>query len=450
VNLYGPVRAGENVGTGDATVKLSLDWKGTVSTTHTLRVLNASGGESLPVSSRLLRSLPHPDRLANVLGVRFTPKGSLFVAGYPSGVVQIWDVASGKELRRIDSPRGYRGSADYAFTPTDFSTLYVPIDGRKVHRTPSDPRKPFTIEFDGQVLVWDLATGKSRPALKPQRGRGVEDAKISPDGKRLVTVERAGNTADSEPPPDKIRMYDTASDRSWDLGEGYGQVAFSPDGRRIYLTRTAPQGNNGASLVVFDREGKQLAALCRVKGSGFAWPTVSADGKRLVVCESKGVINQPGTLRVFDLATEKEIAAFPSGGDFPFLVPSFSPDGRLLAASDYDGQVTIWDVEKKAVVRKQRFVRKGMGRGLAFSPDGTRLAVPARVKTEDERARHSDPLDLPQPRVYLFDLTGDAPPEEIVCPHGWAGGVAFSADGKILAAGGAGAVHLFDVMRRSK
>jgi WD40 repeat protein len=394
--------------------------------------------------------LPHPERTASLWGVRFTPKGSLFVAGYPSGIVQVWDVASGKELRRIDSPRGYRGSADYALTPADFSTLYVPIDGRKVHRTPGDAKKPFTIEFDGQVLVWDLATGKPRPALKPQPGRGVISAEISPDGKRLITVERAGNDAGSEAPPDKIRMYDTTSERSWDLGEGYGQAAFSPDGRRIYLTRTAYRGDRGASLVVFDREGKQLATLCRVKASGFSWPIVSAHGTRLVVSESKGLINQPGTLRVFDLATEKEIATFPSGGDFPFLVPAFSADGRLLAAGDYDGQVTVWDVEKKAVVRKQRFPGKGMAMGVAFSPDGTRLAVPARVKTDDDRARDPDPLDVPQPRVYLFDLTRDEPPEEIVCPHGWAGGVAFSADGKILAAGGAGAVHLFDVTPKSK
>jgi WD40 repeat protein len=450
VNLYGPVRADESVGTGDATVKLSLDWKGTTSTTHTLRVLNPSGGEPLPVSARLLRSLPHPDRTANLTRVCFTPTGTLFAAGYPSGIVQLWDVASGKELRRIDSPRGYRGSRDYAMTPADFSILYVPIDGRKVHRTPSDPKKPFTIEFDGRVLVWDLATGKPRPALKPKPGRGVISAEISPDGKRLITVERMGNAAGSEAPPDKIRMYNTTSERSWELGEGYGQAAFSPDGRRICLTRTARGGNSGASLVVFDREGKQLATLGRVKESGFSWPLVSADGKRLVVSESKGLINQPGTLRVFDLATEKEIATFRSSGDFPFLVPAFSPDGRLLAAADYDGQVTIWDVEKKAVIRKQRFEGRGMGLGLAFSPDGKRLAVPARVKTDDDRARDPDPLDLPQPRVYVFDLTRDGPPEEIVCPHGWAGGVAFSADGKILAAGGAGAVHLFDMTRTSK
>jgi WD40 repeat protein len=153
---------------------------------------------------------------------------------------------------------------------------------------------------------------------------------------------------------------------------------------------------------------------------------------------------------VFDLATAKEITTFQSGGDYPFMMPAFSPDGRLLAASDYNDQVTIWDIDKKTAVRKKRFEGKGTGYSLVFSPDGTRLAVPARVKTENDRARDPDPLDVPQPRVYLFDLTQERPPEEIVCPHGWAGGIAFSADGKTLTAGGAGAVHLFDVSHKRK
>jgi WD40 repeat protein len=435
------------VGTGSATVQLSLDWKGVAvaSTTHTLPVLDTVSRE-LPVSTRFLRSLPHPDRSATIWRIAFTPRGHLFTAGYPSGVVQLWDLNSGKELRRIESPRGYRGSADYALTPADFSTLCVPVEGRRVHRDARNIKVPFRVEYAGKVLVWDLATGKQRPDVAALPGHGVVQAYLSPDGTRLLTLERGGFTAGSPDPPFKIRLHDRRSGRAWDLGEGYVQATFSADSRRIYLARS-PSDEVAGHLQVVDREGKELATLAQVKKANYSRPILSPDGKLLAVTEGKGLINEPAKLKLFDLGTGREIASFPSGGDYPFLMPAFSPDGRLLAAGDYDGQVTIIDVAKRVVARKHRFAGKALGGTVAFSPDCKRLAVPARINTDQDRARDPDPLELPQPRVFLFDLTQEAPPEEIVCPHGFVIDVTFSPDGKTLAVGGSGAVHLFDTAK---
>jgi WD40 repeat protein len=157
---------------------------------------------------------------------------------------------------------------------------------------------------------------------------------------------------------------------------------------------------------------------------------------------------EPATLEVYDTATRKRLYEFPSGGNYPFLGPTFSPDGRLLAAADYDSNLTVWNLETGKVVWKRQFKELGFGLSIAFSPDGTTIAAPVRVKTDADRTRDPDPLDFPQPRVLLVDLIkGDA--EECILPHGWAGGVAFSADGKTLAVGSAGAVHLLDVSKRA-
>jgi WD40 repeat protein len=84
---------------------------------------------------------------------------------------------------------------------------------------------------------------------------------------------------------------------------------------------------------------------------------------------------------------------------------------------------------------------------VAFSPDSRLLAVNGWPKGNGpEFTDSSDPRDLPQPKIILFDLAkGSGEPEVVICPQGHAGGLAFGPDGKTLAVGGAGAVHLFDM-----
>jgi WD40 repeat protein len=429
---------------GDATLTLSLNWKGVsvASTTHTLKVVAPADEHSLPVSRRLLRSLRHPERKESFWGVRFSEDGRVFGFGIRTGVFLLWDARTGAELRRIEAPPGfvYRGNGDAATTDR-LRTLYVPIEGRKYIQH-DDPKKS-RIEYDGEILAWDLTTGKAQGSIKPAKGRGVMTAYLSPDGGRLFTVERTEYCVGEKEPPELSRLIDPKSARAWTLTEGIGAAAFSADGKRIYLTRQLGD-KKLAALEVFDREGKKLATIDTLKGRFFAWPTASSDGKHLAVLAIKGRIDEPASIRLYDLATNALAAEFPSGGRFSMMIPQFSPDGRLLACGDYGGGVQIWDVPARKRIRKQSLKGMQPGTWLAFSPDSRKLAVPARVKSEvvlDD----PDPLDLPQPRVLLFDLARGGEPEEIVCPHGWPGGVAFSTDSKVLAVGGAGAVHLFDV-----
>src|SRR5262249_31481298 len=164
-----------------------LSWKGVpvAPTTHTLKVVAPADEESLPVSPRLLRSLPHPDRKARLWGVRFGEDGRVFGFGFPSGVSQVWDSRTGKELRRIGAPRGfvYRGNGD-ALTTDRFQTLYVPIEGRKVTEH-GGREKLLRVGYESEILVRDLTTGKARESIRPAKGRGVLKAYLSPDGGRL-------------------------------------------------------------------------------------------------------------------------------------------------------------------------------------------------------------------------------------------------------------------------
>ena len=72
----------------------------------------------------------------------------------------------------------------------------------------------------------------------------------------------------------------------------------------------------------------------------------------------------------------------------------------------------MWNIAQKKVVRGFSLKDAGWFMFLAISADGRRLAVPWRPKSKaDADYEHdADSRDFPQPRVTLFDLSGDAPP----------------------------------------
>jgi WD40 repeat protein len=408
-----------------------------------------SAARDEPVSSRLIASLVHPDRSANVAVVRFSADGRrLFVAGYPSGVLQFYDVARREEINHIETPRGYRGTSQYVALTADWSTAYVPWDRLRRVRSGKDGEPLTWYDHEGGVLVYDVASGRSLPALRQAARRGVIFAFVSPDGAALVSVERYrvdsndSNTRDK----DEILLWDTRQRRSKILGAGYGMAAVSPDSTSFAI---CVNDKDNSTLQLFDVHGTELAKLARVNGRSLYSPTFSADGKLLCVEEGKGRINRPATLRIWDAAARREIASIPSGGDFPFRDYCFSPDGKHLAASDYKGAMQLWDIPTGKTIWRKSFGVDLILNDVRFSPDGTRLAAYGQPKWKREESE-PDPRDLPQPRVFLFDLMSSAlEPEVLMCPHGYVGGLDFSPDGKLLAAGGCGATHLFDVTPRT-
>jgi eukaryotic-like serine/threonine-protein kinase len=135
----------------------------------------------------------------------------------------------------------------------------------------------------------------------------------------------------------------------------------------------------------------------------------SPDGKRLV---SGG---RDRTVRVWDAESGKELHRL-EGHSTVVRRVAFSPDGRLVASSDAGSGVRVWDANTGKLVHTVA-VNSGVY-GVAFSPDGTRLAFAAAadeplavLDTRTWAVERSLKLPGFGPAFLAFDPTG----KRLVC-----------------------------------
>jgi WD40 repeat protein len=447
----------ETASPGAAKITLSFDaWTAgrVASTLHSVTILPAKAGpKEEPTAPNLVASLVHPDRKASIWTVAFSPDGTrLFASGYPSGIVQIWDVASRKEVRRINTPPGYRGSADYALLSPDWRSLYVPVERRTVKSFERDGKKLSRVEETGQVRVWDVLSGKEKEPLLATEGAAPILAKLDPAGRILVGVERSGYDVSDPRITDALVAWDLAAGTKRKLHGGYGNPAFAPDGKTAVFI-DSDEAKTSTVKVLDLATGKTLAHFnCPEKGRNLSIGQVSPDGS-VVVAFLGGKKAAPVEAWFFDTRTLESRGKLVGPGDpdrYGWGSGMFTSDGKRYVLLDGVGNALVWDVAARGL---ERTLSLGSGRPsfrLVVSPNGKTLAVEwtPTADSDLQNAREPDPRDLPQPRVSLIDLDGKSVPRVLVAPHGYgAGGLAFSPDGKTLALGGAGAVHLFDLRK---
>jgi WD40 repeat protein len=238
-----------------------------------------------------------------------------------------------------------------------------------------------TAAADGTAIVWDLHQGRATERLKGHRD-GVPNLAFSPDGRTLYT-ESFDSTA---------IIWDVAGDRR--LGRpfttGLAPVpynvfppafAVSPDGRTLAVARLDGLVDliDAATL----RRKRSFEALHRTPATAIEY---TPDGRGLAVAGGRGLIG------LWDVDSGRRVGALlhapPHGG--PCAEPStvrlpecnestiqavaVSRDG-LLAAVGIGGDLRIWDLASRELV-EPRLQVPPLVVGLAFSPDGSRLAAP--------------------------------------------------------------------------
>jgi WD40 repeat protein len=459
VNLHGPVRVADVVSSGTATITLSFDaWKEVRvgATTHSVSVLPPKPGPKVePVAPNLVATLVHPEKKADTGSqLEFTKDGNrLFVSGYPSGVVQIWDVASRKELRRFETPPGYRGTSQYAILAPDWKTLYVPVERRAVRTIERDGKKSYRFDYSGEIRVWDILSGKEKESLKPPAGWAPLYGRITPDSRFILCAEQPSYDV-SDIPPCVTILWDLHTGRRTKFFDGIVLPKFTPDGKSALterFERDVKSATWSSEVRIVDLpSGKVTAKVsCPRNDVAFSVWAISPDGHVMAVYvgDITGAAKEFGFFDIKTLEPRGKLVGPSASPKSGMTSGVFTSDGKRFIAIDETANALVWDIAEQKLIRKVHLGRDDAPWSFAISPDGGTLAFSWMPKRDPSLAKvlMPDPQDLPQPRISLIDLAGNAPPRILIAPHGYRGDVAFSPDGKTLAFGSSGAVHLFDL-----
>jgi len=433
-----------------------------------------------------------------VTAVAFNPDGTLLALGSADGSIRLLDVTDGGRavtthpavvppvagrhpILTVLMTSGGRlivmtekgGAVLDVRNPTRTRTV-ADVSESSVAASPSGDLMA-TARADGRLRLWDLAgSGRPRPVATltaPPGGieRMPQRAVFSPDGQTLAVAGhdsrvRLWDVTDPARPVARPELYAQSRD-------GIRAVAFSPDATVLAA------GDSDGAIALWDvsdplrpRPGTRLAGHTATVSS----LSFSPDGHTLA---SVGLAStETGVLRLWAVSGTDRTSAFtvlPTSGTF---APSFSPDGRLLAAGG--DPTTVWQVGDPGTPHLAATVEtvRVTGQAAAFGPDGYTLFSGVPVKAWD-LTDPANPRDLTagttrtwgassveaNPRLPLLAVAnrvGDAvelwsvADRERPVPLGTLDGLdtgiqalAFSSDGELLAAptGDGGSVRLWKV-----
>jgi RNA polymerase sigma factor (sigma-70 family) len=388
--------------------------------------------------------------VGDVEGLAFSPDGKLLASGHGSAVILLWDLETGKQFAKL--PARHNRVSFLAFT-ADGKTL---VSGDSLDRT---------------VRVFDVPTRTQRHQItRPKMVRGLA---LSPDGRLLALGNQEGAAS----------VWDLSTGRlvrelrGWPFVSG---VAFSPDGKTLATTELDQKADRNAIALWDVQTGRELHRLAEAVGP--VWCVIFVPDGKTVLAASGSTIRRwdpvtgaeqgpapghPGyvgaiavhgrtlayladsSIRLHDLATDQDIGRL---AGYHWSI-AFSPDGRTLAGGTDVNKVNLWDVVGRRRLRQLETDPKKAGFDwvayyrVAFSPDGKLLAAAGRALLPSHT--NTDEVvqfwDLPSGRERRRLSLKDRDNEFCTVEA-----IAFSPDGRTLAASGRAAkegsmVRLWDV-----
>ncbi|MGH7226302.1 MAG: WD40 repeat domain-containing protein, partial [Gemmataceae bacterium] len=280
-----------------------------------------------------VRTIVGPTRGYWLNRIAFTPDGKQAVVA--GGAVIVYDLKTGKEVRRVLERRGAREG------------LALSKDGKLCLTGHVSDRTVRLLEF---------ATGKEVKAFAGNRG-GVQGVALSADGSRAVSC---GSDC-------TLRLWDVNSGKElYQRGpfvQTLGCVAFSADGKYLLCADKGPPRPRMPAFQVWLWDAAAGKEIRRCKGHTNTVTAVAfaPDGRRFLSA------SLDGTVRQWDTGNGKELRRFTHEGGVRDL--ALSADGKRLVTGGEDRTVRVWSLADGAELHRSTG-HKDRVLGVALSRDG--------------------------------------------------------------------------------
>ena len=291
------------------------------------------------------------------------------VSGSKDKTVRMWDVVTGREVRRIIghtdavttvsvSPGGYHvisGSDDRSVRMWDVTTGH---EVRNLTHTASvttvcvtpDGRHVVSATLDKCVWMWDIGAAVLVHKLEGHTGM-VSAVSVTPDGRHVVSASWDKS----------LRFWDVVTGREVRRLEGHTTsvlaVSVTPDGRHVV-------SGSVDSVRVWDvSTGREVRRQTANTYAGMA-VTVTPDGRHVV-------LGSHDSMRLWDVVTGRHMRRL-DGHTHVVHAVSVTPDGRHIISGSLDKCVQLWDVGTGRDVRREEGHASAV-MAVTVTPDGSRV-----------------------------------------------------------------------------
>lgn len=267
--------------------------------------------------------------------VRFHAQGTQLLTTSDDGTARLWEVRSGRELRRWSRPDGIH-QATFAVSG---SRLVLESSGRFLQ----------VLDVASDSVLLDLPV--------PDRDFDIRAGLVCKDDRTLVSVD----------PEPGIRFWNLASGTQIGerivLADAAQALAISDQGKVLSV------GLKNAEISIFDLETRRPIAAHPPFASPIADIHFSPDGERLFIG-----LRDLSSLAVWEFRTENRARMV----DLPVRVRihrmTFRPDGGQLVSWAYGDRVRLWDATSFREVAHAEATEQAMG-GVAVSRDAAVVAA---------------------------------------------------------------------------